>query len=78
MDNKEIELTQDDIKNTIVALNTIKYVCIKSKHCKNCPIGHMIKIDEYNCLLSELIDNGILPVDWKIKKVSRLLDTTFS
>ena len=76
MDTKEINLTQVDIRNTIIALNAIKYICTKSRHCKNCPIGHMIKIDEYSCLLSELIDNGVLSVDWKVKEVSRLLDTT--
>ncbi|NJJ36513.1 hypothetical protein GSQ51_18210 [Clostridioides difficile] len=72
----QIELTQEDVKNTITALNTIKYVCIKSKHCKNCPIGYMINIDEHGCMLHELIERGILPFNWRIKEVPRLLDTS--
>ncbi len=76
MDNKDMELTEEDIKNTIVALNTIRYVCIKSKNCKNCPLGYMKNLDEHNCMLYELIDKRLLPCDWSVKKVTRLLDTT--
>ncbi|MCC0783562.1 hypothetical protein IR152_10810 [Clostridioides sp. ES-S-0108-01] len=75
MENK-VELTQEDIKNTLVALNTIKYICTKSKHCKNCPLGYMEDLDEYNCMLYKLMENDLLPVDWQIKQVSRLLDAT--
>ncbi|HBF7477287.1 hypothetical protein M1I50_08900 [Clostridioides difficile] len=70
------ELTEIDIKNTIIALNTIKYICTKSKNCKNCPLGYMKNLDEHNCMLYELIDKGLLPCDWSVKKVTRLLDTT--
>ncbi|MDY6690646.1 hypothetical protein [Clostridioides difficile] len=72
----QIELTQKDIENTLSALNIIKYICIKSKHCKNCPLGYMKNLDEHNCMLYELIDKGLLPCDWSVKKVTRLLDTT--
>ncbi|HBF0312699.1 hypothetical protein KLN18_15085 [Clostridioides difficile] len=75
MENK-VELTQEDIKNTLVALNTIKYICTKSKHCKNCPIGYIKSIDEHDCMLHKLVESNLLPVDWHIKEVSRLLDTT--
>lgn len=70
------ELTEIDIENTIIALNTIKYICTKSKHCKNCPIGYKKNLDEHSCMIHELIEGGILPVDWEIKAVPRLLDTT--
>ncbi|EGT4929474.1 TPA: hypothetical protein KPF99_003550 [Clostridioides difficile] len=72
----QTELTKEDIKNTLVALNIIKNTCEKSKHCKNCPLGYMDSIDEHNCMLYKLSKNGLLPVDWNIKEVPRLLDTT--
>ncbi|AWH83412.1 hypothetical protein [Clostridioides difficile] len=70
----QTELTEKDIENTLSALNIIKYICIKSKHCKNCPLGYMKNLDEHNCMLYELIDRGLLPCDWNAKKVTRLLD----
>ncbi|MCC0642219.1 hypothetical protein [Clostridioides sp. ES-S-0049-03] len=74
--NEEIELTRNDVNNTFIALNTIKYICEKSKHCKNCPLGYMEDLDEHNCMLYKLMENDLLPVDWQIKQVSRLLDAT--
>lgn len=74
--NCKTELTEDDIKNTIIALNTIRYVCTKSKYCKDCPIGYMKNLGEYNCMLHELPERGLLPCDWSVKKVTRLLDAT--
>ncbi|HFL2571623.1 hypothetical protein [Clostridioides sp. ZZV15-6383] len=75
MENK-VELTQEDVKSVFVALNTIKYICEKSKHCKNCPLGYMENVEEHNCMLYRLMKNDLLPVDWCIKEVPRLLDTT--
>ncbi|MCI9976501.1 hypothetical protein JY742_10250 [Clostridioides difficile] len=72
----QTELTEKDIRDTLSALNIIKYVCTKSKHCKNCPLGYMKYLDEHNCMLYELIDKGLLPCDWSVKKVTRLLDST--
>ncbi|MCC0645410.1 hypothetical protein KGF41_14180 [Clostridioides sp. ZZV14-6150] len=71
----EIELTQADIEKTLIALNDIRYICIKSKCCKKCPLGYMKNLDEHNCMLYQLIDMGLLPCDWSVKKVTRLLDT---
>lgn len=75
MENK-VELTQGDIEATLVALSTIRNICTKSRHCKNCPLGYMKNLDGHNCMLYELIDRGLLPCDWSVKKVTRLLDTT--
>ncbi|HBF9900732.1 TPA: hypothetical protein KO440_003935, partial [Clostridioides difficile] len=50
----QTELTEKDIEKTLSALNIIKYICIISKHCKNCPLGYMKNLDEHNCMLYEL------------------------